>query len=31
LASTTSGRLPLAALIALAAFFEDRGNRVPPV
>ena len=31
LASTTSGRLPLAALIARAAFFDERGNRVPAV
>ncbi len=30
-ASTTSGRLPLAALIARAAFFDDRGNSVPAV
>ena len=30
-ARTTSGRLPLAALIARAAFFDDRGNRVPAV
>ncbi len=30
-ASTTSGRLPLAALIARAVFFDDRGNRVPAV
>ena len=28
-ASTTSGRLPLAALIARAAFFDERGNSVP--
>ena len=31
LASTTSGRLPLAALIARAAFFDERGNSVPAV
>ena len=31
LASTTSGRLPLAALIARAAFFDDRGKSVPAV
>ena len=31
LASTTSGRLPLAALIARAVFFDDRGNSVPAV
>ena len=30
-ASTTSGRLPLAALIARAAFLDERGNRVPAV
>ena len=30
-ASTTSGRLPLAALIARAVFFDDRGNSVPAV
>ncbi len=30
-ASTTSGRLPLAALIARAAFFDDFGNSVPAV
>ena len=30
-ASTTSGRLPLAALIARAAFFEDCGKSVPEV
>ena len=30
-ASTTSGRLPLAALIARAVFFDDRGNNVPEV
>ena len=30
-ASTTSGRFPLAALIARAAFFEERGNSVPAV
>src|SRR3954452_17015396 len=29
LASTTSGREPLAALIARAVFLDDRGNRVP--
>ena len=31
LASTTSGRLPLAALIARATFFDEAGNRVPAV
>src|SRR5919107_4269759 len=31
LASTTSGRFPLAALIARAAFFDDLGNSVPAV
>ena len=31
MASTTSGRLPDAALIARAAFFDDRGNSVPAV
>ena len=31
LASTTSGRLPLAVLIDRAAFFDDRGNSVPAV
>jgi hypothetical protein len=31
LARTTSGRLPLAALIARAAFFDERGNSVPAV
>src|SRR6266511_5029437 len=31
LASTTTGRLPLAALSALATFLEDRGNSVPEV
>ena len=31
LASTTSGRLPLAALMARAAFFDDFGNSVPAV
>ncbi len=31
LASTTSGRLPLAVLIARATFFEERGNNVPAV
>src|SRR5919199_3355230 len=31
LASTTSGRLPLAALIARAAFFDERGKSVPAV
>ena len=30
-ASTTSGRLPLAALIARAVFFDDCGNSVPAV
>src|SRR5699024_1912429 len=30
-ASTTSGRLPDAALIARATFFDERGNRVPAV
>ena len=30
-ASTTSGRLPLAALIARAVFFDDLGNSVPEV
>ena len=30
-ASTTSGRPPLAALIARAAFFDERGNSVPAV
>ena len=30
-ASTTRGRLPLAALIARAVFFEDCGKRVPDV
>src|ERR671928_1606783 len=30
-ASTTSGRFPLAALIARAVFFDDCGNRVPAV
>src|SRR3712207_7113397 len=30
-ASTTSGRFPLAALIARAIFFDDRGNSVPAV
>jgi hypothetical protein len=29
--STTSGRLPLATLIARAAFFDERGNSVPAV
>src|SRR5829696_10496562 len=29
LASTTTGRLPLAALMARATFFDDNGNRVP--
>ncbi len=27
----TSGRFPLAALIARAVFFDDRGNSVPAV
>ena len=31
LASTTSGRLPLAALIARATLREDCGNSVPEV
>src|SRR4029453_7951338 len=31
LASTTSGRLPLAALTARATFLDDWGNRVPDV
>jgi hypothetical protein len=31
LASTTSGRLPLVALIARAVFFDDLGNSVPAV
>ena len=31
LASTTTGRLPLAALIARATFFDDWGNSVPAV
>ena len=31
LASTTTGRLPLAALIARAVFFDERGNSVPAV
>ncbi len=31
LASTTSGRLPLAALTARAVFFDERGNSVPAV
>ena len=31
LASTTTGRLPLAALIARAAFFDERGKSVPAV
>src|SRR5918997_6935720 len=31
LASTTSGRLPLQALIARAVFFDERGNSVPAV
>jgi hypothetical protein len=31
LASTTRGRLPDAALIARAAFFDDRGKSVPAV
>ena len=31
LASTTSGRLPLAALIARAAFLDERGKSVPAV
>ena len=31
LASTTRGRLPLAELIARAAFFDDFGNSVPAV
>jgi hypothetical protein len=31
LASTTSGRLPLAALIARAAFLDECGKRVPDV
>jgi hypothetical protein len=31
LAITTSGRLPLAALIARAVFFDERGNSVPAV
>ena len=30
-AKTTSGRLPLAELIARAVFFDDRGNSVPAV
>src|SRR5665647_3463434 len=31
LARTTTGRLPLAALMARAVFFEERGNSVPAV
>src|SRR5918998_1970560 len=31
LASTTRGRLPLAALIARAVLYDERGNRVPAV
>ncbi len=31
LASTTSGRLPLAALMARAVFLDERGNSVPAV
>src|SRR5665811_1142923 len=31
LAGTTSGRLPLAALMARATFFDDLGNKVPEV
>src|SRR5919205_1403699 len=31
LASTTSGRDPLAALMARAVFFDDRGKSVPAV
>ena len=31
LARTTTGRLPLAALIARAVFFDERGNSVPAV
>jgi hypothetical protein len=31
LASTTKGRLPLAALMARATFFEDLGKSVPAV
>src|ERR1700746_739989 len=31
LARITSGRFPLAALIARAVFFDDSGNRVPAV
>src|ERR687893_383590 len=31
LARTTSGRLPLAALMARAVFFDERGNSVPAV
>ena len=31
LASTTTGRLPLAVLMARATFFDDWGNRVPEV
>jgi hypothetical protein len=30
-ASTTSGRLPLATLIARAPFFDERGNSLPAV
>ncbi len=30
-ASTTSGRFPLAALMARATFLDDRGNSVPAV
>jgi hypothetical protein len=30
-ARTTSGRFPLAELIARAAFFDDRGKSVPAV
>jgi hypothetical protein len=30
-ASTTTGRLPLAALIARAVFLDDCGNSVPAV
>src|ERR1700746_2011263 len=31
LASTTTGRLPLAAFMARATFLDDRGKRVPDV
>src|ERR1022692_5310027 len=31
LASTASGRLPDAELMARAVFFDDRGNKVPAV